>query len=179
VSLISRLANVFRSGRLDAELDEEIRFHIEERIGHLVAGGMDRHDAERYARRQFGNRLWLRETSHHVRAVGWLDSILQDIRFGSRVLWKDRAAMSAAVLSLALALGACATSFLLIDALILRPLPVSHPERLFYLAWPDREMKPPRECHGNISASATRCSSACAMRPGRASTCSGPTGLWR
>jgi predicted permease len=143
MSLISRLANVFRSDRLDSELDEETRFHIEERIEHLVAGGMDRREAERYARRQFGNRLLLRETSHDVKAARWLESILQDIRFGCRVLWKDRTAMGAAMLSLALALGACATSFLLIDALILRPLPVSHAERLFYLTWPDREMRTP------------------------------------
>jgi predicted permease len=82
----------------------------------------------------------LRETSRGQKTARWLDSILQDIRFGCRLLWKDRTAMGAAALSLALALGACATSFLLIDALILRPLPVSHAESLFYLAWPDREM---------------------------------------
>src|SRR6202043_1915605 len=81
--------------------------------------------------------------SPQVKAAHWLETILQDIRFGCRVLWKDRTAMGAAALSLALALGACATSFLLIDALILRPLPVSHQERLFYLAWPDREMRTP------------------------------------
>jgi putative ABC transport system permease protein len=145
VSLLSRLTNVFRSDRLDSELDEELRFHIEERIEHLVAGGMDRRDAQRYARRRFGNRLLLRETSHDLKAVRWLDSILRDMRFGCRVLWKDRTAMGAAALSLVLALAACATSFLLIDALILRPLPVSRPERLFYLAWPDRDMRtPPR-----------------------------------
>ena len=85
----------------------------------------------------------MRETSHDLKPARWLHSIPQDIRFGCRLLWKDRAAMGAAALSLALALGACATSFLLIDALILRPLPVSHPERLFYLAWPDREMRTP------------------------------------
>ena len=60
--------------------------------------------------------------------------------------------MGAAVLSLALALGACATAFSLIDALILRPLPVAHAEKLFYLAWPDREMRTapgvPREHDG-------------------------------
>ena len=72
MSLISRIANVFRSDKLDFELDEEVRFHLEERIERLVAGGMDRRDAEKYARRRFGNRLLLRETSHDVRAVRWL-----------------------------------------------------------------------------------------------------------
>src|ERR1700676_270551 len=85
----------------------------------------------------------MRETSRDLKPARWVHSIPQDVRFGCRLLWKDRTAMSAAALSLALALGACATSFLLIDALILRPLPVAHPERLFYLAWPNREMRTP------------------------------------
>ena len=67
----------------------------------------------------------------------WLESLVQDLRFGARMLWKDRAAMAAAVISLALALGACSTAFSLIDALILRPLPVAHPDQLFFLTYPD------------------------------------------
>ena len=67
----------------------------------------------------------------------WLESLLQDLRFGARMLWKDRAAMAAAVISLSLALGACSTAFSLIDALILRPLPVAHPDQLFFLTYPD------------------------------------------
>ncbi len=78
-----------------------------------------------------------------MKAAHWLETIRYDIRFGCRVLWKDRTAMSAAALSLALALGACSTAFSLIDAMILRPLPVSHPERLFFLAWPDPQMNAP------------------------------------
>ena len=143
MSWISRLSNVLRASQVDAQLDEEFRFHVEKRIEHLVAGGMDRLEAERFARRQFGNRLLLREKSHDVKAAHWLESILHDVRFGCRVLRKDRTAMSAAVLSLALALGACSTAFSLIDALMLRPLPVSHPERLIYLAWPDPRINAP------------------------------------
>ncbi|MES1260298.1 MAG: ABC transporter permease, partial [Acidobacteriota bacterium] len=143
MSWTSRIANVFRSRRLSAELDEEFRFHLEERIDHLVAGGMNRQEAEEQARRQFGNRLRLRETSQDVRSSVWLDSFFQDIRFACRVLWKDRGAMGAAVLSLTLALGACSTAFSLIDALLLRPLPVSHPESLVYAAWPDPQMNAP------------------------------------
>ncbi len=71
----------------------------------------------------------------------WLETIVSDIRYGSRMLWKDRAAMAAAALSLALSLGACATAFALIDALLLRPLPVARASRLFYLAWPDPKMR--------------------------------------
>src|SRR5437667_12912683 len=76
-----------------------------------------------------------------VKALPWLEWLLQDVRFGARMLWKDRAAMAAAVISLSLALGACSTAFSLIDALILRPLPVAHPDQLFYLTYPDSPAK--------------------------------------
>src|SRR5580658_1158797 len=102
MSVFSRIANVFRGSQLDAELDQELQFHIEERIEHLVAGGMDPKEAAAYVQRRFGNRLRLRESSHDVKALLWLESLLQDIRFGARMLWKDRAAMAAAVISLAL-----------------------------------------------------------------------------
>jgi predicted permease len=141
MSIRSRLANALRPRRLHAELDEEIQFHLEQRVNQLVAAGMGRREAQEQARRRFGNRLQLREASQDAKSARWLGSILQDVRFGCRMLWKDRTAMAAAVLSLALALGACATAFSLIDALILRPLPVTNAEQLFYLAWPDREAR--------------------------------------
>src|ERR1700722_19516648 len=120
MSLFSRISNVFRARRLDGDLDEELRFHIEQRIAHLTAGGMDPDEAAAFARRRFGNHLRLRESSHDVKAMPWLESLAQDVRFGARMLLKDRAAIAAAIVSLSLALGACATAFSLIDALILR-----------------------------------------------------------
>ena len=67
----------------------------------------------------------------------WFESILQDVRFGLRMLWKDRVVSGAAILSLALAIGASTGAFSLIDALILRPLPVDAPDRLFSLSYPN------------------------------------------
>ena len=92
-------------------------------------------------RRRFGSQLQVRETSHDVKVVLWLESLFQDIRFGCRVLWKDRAVTAAAVLSLALSFGACSAAFSLIDALMLRPLPVAHADRLFYLTYLDAPRK--------------------------------------
>src|SRR5262245_43672736 len=136
MSWFSRIGNVFRSAGVDRALDEEIAFHIECRIADLVAGGMTRDAAEALARRQFGNRLRLREESRDIRLLPWLDSLVRDVRLGARMLLKNRLVTTAAIVSLSLALGACVAAFSLVDALILRPLPVHQPERLIYLATP-------------------------------------------
>jgi putative ABC transport system permease protein len=136
MSWLSRIANVFRSSGVDRALDEEMTFHIESRIADLVAGGMTRDAAEAMARRQFGNRLRLREQSRDVKLLPWLDSLVRDVRLGARMLRKNGLVTAAAILSLSLALGACMAAFSLVDALILRPLPVHQPERLIYLTFP-------------------------------------------
>jgi predicted permease len=134
VSFRSRLANVFRVGRVDTDLDEEQRFHVESRIDDLVARGMSREAAESLARRRFGSALRAREASRDIKLLPWLDSVLTDVRLGLRMLRKDAVVTSAAALSLALAMGACTAAFTLIEALILRPLPVREPESLVFLA---------------------------------------------
>ncbi|HLK18104.1 MAG TPA: permease prefix domain 1-containing protein, partial [Bryobacteraceae bacterium] len=132
MSWFSKLANVFRTGSLDRELDAELQFHIEARTDELVAQGISRKDAEQEVRRRFGNQLVLRESSHDVRLFAWLESVLQDARFGLRMLRKSAGVTAAAILSLSLAIGACTAAFSLIDALILRPLPVEDPKTLVY-----------------------------------------------
>ncbi|MGC9997438.1 MAG: ABC transporter permease [Terriglobia bacterium] len=126
MSLWSRIANVFRGDRLSREIDEELQSHIEE----AVAQGRD--PAE--ARRALGSALRLREESRDVRLVAWLDSLRADAIFGWRQLMKRKATSAAAILSLALGIGACTGAFRLIDALLLRPLPVSDPGQLYALA---------------------------------------------
>ncbi len=115
----SRIANVFRGDRLSREIDEELQSHIEE----AIAQGRD--PAE--ARRAFGAALRLREESRDVRLIPWLDSLRADAIFGWRQLKKNKVASAAAILSLALGIGACTGAFRLIDALLLRPLPVTAP----------------------------------------------------
>ena len=121
----SRIANVLRPDRLSREIDEELQSHIEE------AAEKGRDPAE--ARRALGSALRLREESRAVRLVAWLDSLRADAVFGWRQLMKRKVTSAAAILSLALAIGACTSAFRLIDALLLRPLPVSEPERLYAL----------------------------------------------
>jgi predicted permease len=126
MSFWSRIANVLRGDRLSREIDEELQSHIEE----AIAQGRD--PAE--ARRTLGSALRLREESRDVRLIAWLDSLRADAIFGWRQLMKNKATSAAAILSLALGIGACTSAFRLIDALLLRPLPVSEPTQLYALA---------------------------------------------
>ena len=126
MSLWSRITNVFHNDPLIREIDEELQSHIEE----AVIQGRD--PAE--ARRAFGSPLREREESRDVRLLPWLDSLRADAVFGWRQLMKRKATSAAAVLSLALAIGACTSAFRLIDAVLLRPLPVAHADRLYVLA---------------------------------------------
>jgi predicted permease len=123
MSLWSRVANVIRGRSLNREIDEELESHIQE----AIAQGRD--PAE--ARRAFGSSLRQREESRDVRLVPWLDSLRADAVFGWRQLMKKKVTSAAAILSLALATGACTSAFRLIDALLLRPLPVANPEQLY------------------------------------------------
>jgi predicted permease len=124
--LWNRIANVFRGGRLNREIDEELQSHIAEAMDH------GRNPAE--ARRAFGSPLRHREASRDIRIVAWLESLCADAVFGWRQLWKRKATSAAAILSLALAIGSCTSAFRLIDAVLLRPLPVADPGNLYALA---------------------------------------------
>jgi predicted permease len=126
MSLWSRVANALHGERLNREIDEELQSHIEE----AVASGRDPSEVKR----AFGSTLHTREASHSIRAAGWLESLLADLRFGWRQLGRNRITSVAAVLSLALGIGSCVAAFRLIDALLWRPLPVSHSSSLYVLS---------------------------------------------
>ena len=123
MSLWNRFYNALRASRLDREIDEELKSHLDE------AG--ERGRDPRDARRAFGSRVRLGEESHDLRVLPWLDSLRMDTVFGWRQLRKHKVASAAAVLSLSLAVGACMSAFRLVDALLLRPMPVASPERLY------------------------------------------------
>ncbi len=119
----ARVVNIFRGDRLSREIEEELESHLEE----AIRQGRDLDEA----RQAFGPPLRLSEQSRDIRIVGCLDSLRADTVFGWRQLRKNRLASAAAILSLGLAIGACTSAFRLIDALLLRPLPVAAPERLY------------------------------------------------
>ena len=128
----SRAVNVLRSGRVDQDLEDEQRFHIEARAEDLMARGLSRDESLERASRMFGRRLQLRESSRDVKLLPWLESLARDLRHGLRLLRRDAVVSLSAIVSLGLAIGACTAAFALIDALIFRQLPVSAPDRLVY-----------------------------------------------
>ena len=107
MSWSNRFANLFRSGLLTREIDEELASHLEE----AAASGRSSDDA----RRAFGSPLQYRERSRDLRLLPWLDSLRADIVFGWRQLRRNRAASLAAILSLGLAIGATTAAFRLVD----------------------------------------------------------------
>jgi len=127
MSFWSRVRNVVRRQRLIRDLDEELETHIAE----AIERGRDPIEA----RRALGSALQLREESLDIRLIPWLDSLRADARLGWRHILKNKTVNAAAVLSLALAIGACVTAFRLIDALMFRPLPVAGAERLYAVAF--------------------------------------------
>src|ERR1700751_868505 len=126
MSLWSRIANVFRGDRLNREIDEELESHIAE----AVEQGRDAEEA----RRALGRMAQHQQQSHDAHVIAWLDTLRADVIFGWRQLKRNKVTSLAAILSLALAIGACTSAFRLIDALLLRPLPVAHSERVYALS---------------------------------------------
>jgi len=116
MSLWTRIGNVFRSQRLNREIDEEFEAHIAE----AIEQGRDPEEA----RKAFGSALRHGENSRDIKVVPCLDWLRADLIFGWRQLRRNRVTSAAAVLSLALAIGACTSAFRLIDAMLLRPLPI-------------------------------------------------------
>src|SRR5215831_11547549 len=127
MSFWSRFANVFRGERLSREIEEEMESHIAE----AVSLGRDASEA----RRSFGQSLRQREVSRDTRLIPWLDALRADAVFGWRQLQKRKVESAVAILSLGLAFGACTAAFRLIDALLLRPLPIQNAERLYFFRY--------------------------------------------
>ena len=122
----SRISNAVRGEHLSREIEEELQFHIDE----AIASGRDPKEAQR----AFGSTLRAHEASYSIRAAGWLDSLLADVRFGWRQLCRNQVTSVASVLSLALGIGSCVAAFRLIDALLWRPLPISNSSNLYVLS---------------------------------------------
>jgi putative ABC transport system permease protein len=120
-----------RRGRRDRDLEEELRLHLE-----LAAEDAQRRDEPmRAARLQAGGVAQAMDSIRDQRGWPWLHAVASDLVFASRQLRKHRTASLAAVLSLGLAVGATTAAFRLLDAVLLRTLPVASPDRLFVLGW--------------------------------------------
>jgi putative ABC transport system permease protein len=134
----SRLRNHLRSNALSRDIDREIRFHLAERADDLVASGMRPGDARREARRRFGNLGLQAERTRERDIFAWLDVLIRDIRYSIRSLRNTPAFTLVAILSLGLGIGANTAIFSILDAVMLRALPVSHPEELVRIVRTER-----------------------------------------
>jgi putative ABC transport system permease protein len=127
------LRRYLRRGAEDAELKREIEAHLEQEIEENVARGMSREEARRRAYVRFGSRENVREEVWRWNSVGYLDDLIRDVRYALRTLARAPGFTAVVVLTLALGIGANTAIFSLIDALMLRTLPVREPGQLVEL----------------------------------------------
>ena len=132
-TLLSRIASLFREKRLDADLEEEMRAHVDLAIEENLQRGMSKRQARTAALRSFGGVTQAREAYRMQRGLPLLDQLARDLRFGIRQLLRSPGFTLTAIFTLALGLGANTAVFSLINALLLRPLPVPHAEELSVL----------------------------------------------
>src|SRR5947209_2987268 len=127
----SLAARFFHRSRVKDDMEDELRCHIQHRADDLERSGLDRAEAKRRAHIEFGGHVRFKEESREALGGTFVETLIQDVRFSVRVLRKSPGFVITAVVTLALAIGANAVVFGVLDALILRPLNVPRAESLW------------------------------------------------
>jgi predicted permease len=118
---------------MEREMDDEMRFHLEARASDLQRHGLSRAEAERLARAEFGNVVKWKEAGRDARGLRMVDDFRADVRYAVRTMRRTPAFTAAAVVSIALGIGANTAIYGLIDLLLLRPVPVRNPQQLVHV----------------------------------------------
>ena len=130
MGMLNRLAGLFRRSRLEHDLDDEIRLHIELKTQENIAAGMPPEEAHYAALQAFGGVEQKKEECRDADHLRWLEDIFQDVRYGLRQLRRNPGFTIVAVITLALGIGANTAMFSLTYTLLLRSLPFYRPDRI-------------------------------------------------